>query len=204
MGRRPLELSGMNTGHATVIKRAQNNNNRHSKWLCVCDCGKKFIAYGSHLKSGRTTSCGCFRLKQVIKHGQSDTREYNSWKSAKRRVLNTRNGRWMDYGGRGIRMCDRWLDSFAAFFEDMGPRPPGTSLDRIDNDGDYEPPNCRWATRIEQQNNMRTNVMIGDITMAQYCREQGICDKIFQLYFRGKKLSIEESTTRARRINREV
>lgn len=111
------------------------------------------------------------------KHGCHNTREYFSWQNMKSRCNNPRNPQYHDYGGRGINFCEQW-NEFAAFLADMGPRPEGTTLDREDNDGNYEPGNCRWATRKQQRRNMRTTKMVtlGGVTkpFADWCDERGI------------------------------
>ncbi len=133
---------------------------RHERfYLCRCKCGTiKEIAAGS-LKSRKTKQC-CHCRKNNFKHGASYISEYNTWASMKERCVNTKYWAYKNYGARGIKICDRWLNSFENFFADMGKRPtPNHSIDRIDNDGNYELSNCRWATRKEQNNNRRNNII---------------------------------------------
>jgi hypothetical protein len=135
-------------------------------WLCRCDCGNERAVGGDRLRNGKAKSCGCLNIEtassRLRKHGHSayanagkSTREYNSWVSMKQRCYNPLSAKFKDYGARGIKVCDRWLHSFANFLADMGLRPVGTTLDRIDSDGDYQPSNCRWATPLEQRHNRR-------------------------------------------------
>jgi hypothetical protein len=152
-----IDLSGQTFGRLTVARYLGKR-----RWECVCECGTIKSIMGDNLKSNDIQSCGCLRLERVrafnTTHGQSKTPTYKSWAGAKDRCSNPNTPCYPHYGGRGIKMCDRWAASFEAFLEDMGPRPSTKhSLDRKDNDGDYELGNCRWATAMEQGNNRRTN-----------------------------------------------
>lgn len=147
-------------GRWTVLARAANNPKNKSYYLCRCECGTEKPVDGYNLRKGLSPSCGCVtrsrrgRDSPTYKHGRSFTGTYNSWSMMKRRCQDPTNNRYAIYGGRGITVCDRWLD-FANFLADMGDRPEGTTLDRIDTDGNYELGNCRWATPSEQAFNRR-------------------------------------------------
>ncbi len=127
-------------------------------WLCRCDCGCGAVIYGKSLLTGNSSSCGCRQIKAVYRrrtHGMSGTKIFALWFSMIQRCTNPNAQRYDCYGGRGITVCDRWKNSFENFYADMGDRPPGRSLDRIDNDAGYSPENCRWATYLEQGQNSR-------------------------------------------------
>lgn len=132
-------------------------------WECLCDCGETTIVAPAALNAGASYSCGCMRpeltRKRHTTHGKSKSREFNSWRGMVDRCTNKNNTSYPHYGGRGIEVCDRWR-SFSNFYTDMGDRPDGMSLDRINVDGNYEPRNCRWATKQVQATNQRTNVLI--------------------------------------------
>jgi hypothetical protein len=169
------DLTGQRFGRLLVQSRGPNGKGGSARWNCLCDCGNTTLTWSQSLKEGRAISCGCYGQNIRLTHGantrgSSVTREYNSWHTMKGRCATD-----PVYVGRGITVCERWANSFEAFLEDMGPRPKGTTLDRYpDNNGNYEPGNCRWATRREQQNNMRSNVVlnIGDFTgtLAEWCQ----------------------------------
>jgi hypothetical protein len=134
-------------------------------WRCWCDCGAEKDIRSDGLTSGLAQSCGCLQKEvsaqfkgtgsPTYKHGGKGCREYRSWSGMKSRCFDRNHPRYQDWGGRGITVCARWRDDFAAFLADMGPCPTGHSIDRINNDGDYEPGNCRWADAITQRNNRR-------------------------------------------------
>lgn len=170
------DLSGQSFGKLKVVGYVGKDAFGDSFWQCHCDCGRVAPAVaGNNLKSGRTGSCGCEQ------HGnRGKAKEYTAWNAIRARCCNPNSIQYADYGGRGVLMCDRWKESFESFLADMGPKPgPGYSIDRFpDNNGNYEPGNCRWATRTEQNRNKRNNRMLtfNGVTksMAQWAEETGI------------------------------
>ena len=161
---RPLDLAGQKIGRLTVS--AETKYDGHSrKWKCFCSCGAETWVAASQLQSYRTRSCGCLQKEMVsearFRHGHSSkvkgvSPTYRIWQAMLQRCENPTDADYENYGGDGIRVCSEWHD-FTAFLQDMGECPLSLSLDRIDNDGDYEPGNCRWATKQEQCNNTRRN-----------------------------------------------
>ena len=147
---RLIDLTGRRFGRWTVIDYVGG-----SKWLCVCDCGARANVAGGNLRAGKSRSCGCVRIEKITKHGMSRTKEYGAWTNAKMRCLNPNHRQFPDYGGRGISFYPEWQSSFTAFFAHAGFSPPGTSLDRIDNNRGYEPGNIRWADAKTQAQNQR-------------------------------------------------
>ena len=175
-------LTGMKFGNLTVIKKTKRKN-RNNIWLCKCDCGKFVECYQYNLERGTSTSCGCLRsfyAKQTRKlKGKSTGSFYKKWFSIKTRCYNKNTPSYKNYGGRGIKMCDDWLDFLK--FEEWALKngySDGLTLERIDVNGDYCPENCKWIPMSEQQSNKRTNVFIEyngyKKTISQWARELGI------------------------------
>lgn len=161
-----LDLVGKRFKRLVVLERHPERSSLGKvQWVCRCDCGNAVITYTGALTSGNTKSCGCWKLEVCSAnglarktHGLTATPEYKAWQGLKDRCYNKDAPQYRNYGARGIRVCDRWLESFENFFADMGFRPgPEYSIDREDNDGNYEPGNCRWTTSDIQANNRRVN-----------------------------------------------
>ena len=165
-GNRFIDLQGKTFGRLMVIEEAGRSNKGDVLWKCLCDCGTEIIVRGEHLRNGSTHSCGCFyrETRKTINyiHGQrrkeATTKEYQAWTNAKTRCYNSKSEKYLSYGGRGIRMCDEWKNSFEVFYRDMGACPKDMTLERKDVNGDYCLENCVWASQAIQDRNRRTNV----------------------------------------------
>lgn len=158
---RKLELSGAVFGRLTVTDSSSVDRCGKVQWVCRCSCGNIVSVVGSKLKSGYTKSCGCLALEVRTKHGNSRKSEYRIRLTMIQRCHNPKSRQYKDYGGRGITVCERWRESFDAFYADMGQRPSKDhSLERVDNNSGYCKENCKWATRKEQSRNMRSNVLL--------------------------------------------
>ena len=155
-----LELTGKQYDRLTVIGPKGIDKNGRTLWECKCKCGGKKIVTGTKLRSKDVTSCGCKIRERFITHGMHGTKIYNVWKGMKARCLNPNTPHYHRYGGRGIKVCERWM-TFENFYEDIKSKySSNKSMDRIDNNGNYEPSNVKWSTNVEQGDNTRMNVKI--------------------------------------------
>ncbi len=162
-----INLVGQRFGKLAVVRFVGLNKYRYALWECRCDCGESVLIPSGKLRTGNSKSCGCLKREATRTHGQSrcnegqGTPEYETWRSMLARGRGTNKRGRHNYAERGITVCQRWIDSFEDFLIDMGPKPsPNHSIDRIDNNGNYEPGNCRWATKKQQDRNRRTNRLL--------------------------------------------
>jgi len=197
MGPRPKDETGNIYGRLKILRQVKS---KPGWWVCKCVCGKYIEACGADLRRFHTTSCGCARLDSIVTHGMKNTPEYKAWDSMKQRCTNPNSDSYVYYGLRGVRVCRRWLDSFENFFDDMGKRPAGCSLDRRDTDGNCTKKNCRWASRLEQENNKRNNRAISvdgsRMTIAEAARKFGINYQTLYHRIAYRKWSIEKSISK--------
>lgn len=171
---------GVRFGRLVVERENGRSPDKEALWLCLCDCGNKVSIRSRNLRH-YTRSCGCLRdeksRERMTTHGMRNTSTYDTWCGIKARCLNRKNTAYNRYGGRGILLCKRWL-KFDNFLADMGVKPDGTSIDRIDNSKGYSPSNCRWANVSEQANNKRNNVNLAHegktLTLAQWSEILGV------------------------------
>lgn len=204
------DLAGMRFERLLALEQSVSDA-RNRKWICLCDCGKKCVVTSYHLRSHKVKSCGCYRVdfsrEKAKTHGMCYTRFYRIYASILTRVTNTNEPSYPRYGGRGIKICERWL-SFDNFYEDMFPSySKDLEIDRIDNDGDYEPSNCRWVTKKTNCNNRSTNryeTLFGETkTAAQWCEHFGI--KFSTVFMRIRYgWSVEDAYSRPIRWSRYV
>lgn len=162
-----IDLIGQKFGRYTVIERNGVGPNGMAAWLCQCDCGNRKTVIGNSLRQGHVVSCGCYQKEVAIrnglatkKHGETRTPTYKTWISMKARCFNSSDQAYEHYGGRGITVCERWANSYELFVKDMGKRPRGMSIERINVDGNYEPQNCIWATPKQQARNRRCTIKV--------------------------------------------
>lgn len=158
-----INIIGKKFNKLTVISKEPKNKLGEVRWLCQCECGNKTIILSYYIRKGITRSCGCL-MKELAKirkttHNFSRTSTYHIWQAMKNRCENPKSSMYKYYGGKGIKVCERW-NTFTNFLTDMGERPIKKSIDRINNDGNYEPGNCRWATNFEQSRNTNRNHII--------------------------------------------
>lgn len=186
MNANKIDLTGQTFTRLLVLSEADRGKDRQIYWNCICSCGNIKKVRSDHLRNGSIASCGCLKQELTVlrqtTHGQRTekytSKEYACWCHMKNRCYDLNSAAYKNYGGRGITVCDRWLNSFENFYEDMGNCPPGLMIERKNNNGNYTPGNCVWATPQEQGNNRRTNKWIkfnGKIkTVAQWARYLGI------------------------------
>ncbi len=192
MGKK-VDITGRRFGRLVAVSETDIYAQRSKKWLCLCQCGEYATVDKRKLISGHTKSCGCLVIDKTVsmslKHGMCGSSLYTIYKNMLARCCNPKSNNYKNYGGRGIKICKRWLDSFENFYADMGDRPKGKTLDRIDNDGDYCPENCQWSTMHQQQRNKRNNLII------EYDGER-MCLKDW-----AKKIGIHSTSLKERIVN---
>lgn len=203
---RVQNLTGNRYGRWLVIGYAGKQEAKHH-WLCECECGTIKRVNGESMRRFKSSSCGCYQKERAAAGGQKNTThglrnapEYAVWRSMKARCYNPKHMGYPHYGGRGIAVCSRWINSFANFIADMGKRPsPEHSIERTDNNGDYTPNNCRWATPKEQGRNQRSNHLIafrGEThTISEWAEIAGINHKTLRTRINTRKWSIEKALT---------
>ena len=202
------DLTGKQFRRLTVIRLAGRMRGLRA-WLCRCECGNETTVPTSALRNGKTASCGCLRRimgEKNRRHGACRTPEYNNWIAMKARCYNPKCRDFLDYGGRGIRVCERWISSFENFLADMGLRPfPSATIDRIDGNKDYDPTNCQWATGDQQASNKRNNKLLthnGETkTLAAWARELRISHSAI-IRRLNKGMSVEKALSLPKRVCR--
>lgn len=196
--------TGKRYGRLTVLRREGKNISEQATWLCLCDCGNKTVQAGISLRNGVVVSCGCYHAEVTAKinykHGHSQKGIYRTYREMVKRCTNPAHIDWHNYGGRGIKVCQRWLDGLANFIQDMEPTwKEGLSIERRDNSGDYSLENCYWATQKQQNNNKRDNRLVEyngrTQTMTQWAEERGMsCQALKSRLDKG--WSVEEALNR--------
>ena len=150
------DYTGLKIKSWSILEYSHTDTGRKQHYLCRCDCGREVIKNVCRILYGYSNSCGCKNIENHIKHNKSNSMVYNVWQNMKNRCTNKNSTQWKWYGGRGIKVCDQWLNSFESFYQDMGDPPTKNhSIDRINNHGNYERDNCKWSTKSEQAKNRR-------------------------------------------------
>lgn len=188
-----IDITGKRFGRLVVLKRAPNSRTKMTRWECLCDCGNKTIVHGAHLKRGAIKSCGCYTRElsraMFTTHGETNTRLHRIWKAMRERCRYKRNIHYKTYGGRGITVCKEWDESFVAF-RDWALKngyADNLSIDRIDNNGNYTPENCRWATPKQQARNTTRTRLFNGRTLSEWAEILGIGRGVLsnRIYCRG-------------------
>lgn len=201
--RKLIDLTGQVFGRLTVLHRSGSYPGGQAGWTCSCECGNTTRVRGNRLRVGAARSCGCLRVDTHKTHGLSKYSSYDIWAKMLARCLNPKHKSYKDYGGRGITVCDRWLD-VENFIEDMGERPPGLSLERLDVNKGYSKENCIWADAKTQARNRRTNrpetFNNKTATLAEHCEDAGLKYGIVYTRFRQHGWSLEKALTTPARV----
>jgi hypothetical protein len=199
-----IDLTGQRFGQLVVVRRGEDYTPGVPRWTCRCDCGAEALVHAQHLRSGNTKSCGCGMGAAHYRHGGTIGKKttYKSWESARRRCSNPKDNMYRYYGGRGITICPEWAADYAAFLRDMGERPEGHSLDRIDFNGNYEPGNCRWLPKSEQPKNRRSLVRIEHegrtMLLSEWARELGLPYPTIRDWWKYQRIPFDEIVRRRR------
>lgn len=220
MGSKVEVTAGDRYGRLTVVREIEPvvssvNNRKYRRVEFTCECGQSVTANLEAVRQGGTRSCGCLNRDSSSRsgrnnktHGLTNCRTYVSWTEMKRRCYVPDRSEFESYGERGITVCERWMNSFENFIEDMGERPQGCTIDRIDNDGDYCLENCRWATQKEQQRNRRSNVLVTfqgqTMCISEWAERTGIPRKTLEKRLGRYGFTVEEALTsplRSRRVS---
>lgn len=173
------DLTGSRFHRLLVLEQAGRDGGGYVLWRCLCDCGQEKVTSSRLLRIGGVKSCGCWRRERFTRHGMSAHPLYGTWTAIIDRCTNEKRDAYKNYGGRGIKICDEWRHDFPAFLEYVGERPEGCTLDRINNDGNYEPGNVRWANRKTQGSNKRqviSNVAYDEL-LAENARLRALLEK---------------------------
>lgn len=197
-----IDLTGRSFGRWLVESYCYTNKYRVSYWNVKCRCGNKKVVSGQVLKNKTSRSCGCLKSQMakeaLTTHGLTGTPTYKTWKSMKGRCLNPSDQDYANYGGRGIQVCERWM-SFENFFADMGEKNKELTLERVNNNGNYEPGNCVYATRMSQGNNKRNNNLLTfnnkTMTFSQWSRKTGINAGTLRSRIYDSKWGVEKALT---------
>lgn len=194
-GRKYIDIIGIRSGKIVVIERAHKINKQYH-WKCICDCGKYLVTSGNRIRSGKTKSCGCITATQ---NGISASKMHTRWRTMISRCHNPKSISYKNYGARGIKVCNEWINSFDCFVNDMGKIPEGMTIDRIDGNGNYEPGNCRWVSMKEQSNNRRNNYLIKafgqTLTLTQWANKIGMNWGVLRQRIERNHWSIEDALT---------
>lgn len=194
-----IDLTGQRFGRLVVIK--QDTTSKRTKWICECDCGKIKSIQATHLRSGASTSCGCYQKemarKSNSKHNLTHTSLHNRWKTLKQRCLNPNSNNYKNYGGRGIKLCEEWKE-FSNFYDwsIKNGYKQELELDRINNDGNYEPSNCRWIEKVKNGRNRRNTVKIDGMPLKEFSEKYNMdYSLVHTRYYQLKKYNKEINTT---------